>query len=78
MVVASSLTPREHFPCCHGSCGRTELTKDSTPAWVDEVLREMPNASIVDHLAEVMRRSKGAANPKTALDLIHYAHKGGL
>jgi hypothetical protein len=66
----------EHFPCCHGACGRAELAVNSTPAWVDEVLREMPGASVVQQLAAVMKRSKGSANPKQAIDLLYEAHKG--
>ena len=53
----------------------TELTRDHSHAWVDEVVREMPGLSAMRTLEEVMRRSKGSVNPKTAMDLI-YAAKG--
>lgn len=73
----ASCASLEHFPCCHGACGRTELARDSTPAYVDVVMRDIPHASATQQLAEVMKRSKGSANPKTALDLIYAAKKGG-
>ena len=67
----------EHFPCDHGASGRTPMVMDSTASWVGIVLREMPNATAAKMLEEVMRRSKGSVNPKSALDMIHNAKKGG-
>ena len=71
----ASCASLEHFPCDHGACAMTELTRDHSHAWVDEVIRDRPDLSAMKTLAEVMRRSKGAVNPKKALDLI-YAAKG--
>ncbi len=58
--------------------GMQQLSLNRTPQFVDEVMRAHPVGwSESRLLAEVMRVSKGGANPIEAARLIHDAMKGG-